>query len=139
MRETPLYFTELDFSNAEERAYAREELVYNVTEDLLVILEDLNVNKAELARRLNKSKSYVSQILSGSRNMTLGTLSDICLSLGFKPEISLPVDECGEQWSIIETDFERYGFDLLFTEDVSSQLVEQAVPNWENFNMNVAA
>lgn len=78
-------------TNAEERAFAREELVYNVTEDLLVILEDLEINKKELARRLGKSRSYVTQILSGSRNMTLGSLSDICNALGFKPQIKLPV------------------------------------------------
>jgi transcriptional regulator with XRE-family HTH domain len=79
--------------NSEDRIFAREELVYNVTEDLLVILEDLEVNKKELARRLGKSRSYVTQILSGSRNMTLGSFSDICFALGFKPEINLPVQD----------------------------------------------
>lgn len=81
------------FSEAEERAFAREELVYNVTEDLLVIMEDHEITKSELARKLGKSKSYVSQVLSGSRNMTLGSFSDICFALGFKPEIKLPVQE----------------------------------------------
>ena len=80
-----------NFSNSEERVFAREELVYNVTEDLLVILEDMDVNKKELARRLGKSRSYVTQLLSGSRNMTLGSLSDICFSLGIKAEVKLPV------------------------------------------------
>ena len=79
--------------NSEDRMFAREELVYNVTEDLLVILEDLEINKKELARRLGKSRSYVTQILSGSRNMTLGSFSDICFALGFKPEINLPVQD----------------------------------------------
>ena len=86
------YSKNKDFSNAEEKAYAREDLVFNVTEDLLLILEDLSLSKAELARRLGKSKSYVTQILSGSRNMTLGSFSDICFALGFKPEIKLPVE-----------------------------------------------
>ncbi|EHK9018851.1 helix-turn-helix transcriptional regulator [Vibrio vulnificus] len=85
------YSKDTCFSDAEERAYAREDLVFNVTEDLLVMLEDLNVSKAELARRLGKSKSYVSQVLSGSRNMTLGSFSDICFALGFKPEVKIPV------------------------------------------------
>ncbi|MCG7531408.1 helix-turn-helix domain-containing protein [Psychrobium sp. MM17-31] len=85
------YSTAKDFSNAEEKAYAREDLVFNVTEDLLLILEDLSISKAELARRLGKSKSYVTQILSGSRNMTLGSFSDICFVLGFKPEVRVPV------------------------------------------------
>ena len=76
-----------EFSNAEERVFAREELVYNVTEDFLVMLEELGISKKELARRLGKSKSTVTQVLSGSRNMTLGSLSDICFALDVKPEI----------------------------------------------------
>ncbi len=86
------YTKSRDFSNADEKAFAREDLVFNVTEDLLLMLEDLSLSKAELARRLGKSKSYVTQILSGSRNMTLGSFSDICFALGFKPEITLPVE-----------------------------------------------
>ncbi|PKG37001.1 helix-turn-helix domain-containing protein [Psychromonas sp. Urea-02u-13] len=86
------YSKSKDFSNADDKAYAREDLVFNVTEDLLLMLEDLSLSKAELARRLGKSKSYVTQILSGSRNMTLGSFSDICFALGFKPEIKLPVE-----------------------------------------------
>ncbi len=80
------------FSNTEERAYAREDFVYNVTEDILVALEDLDVSKKELARRLGKSRSYITQILSGSRNMTLGSLSDICYALGTKPRITIPIE-----------------------------------------------
>ncbi len=86
------YSEDKDFSRAEERAYAREELVYNVTEDILVALEDLNVSKKELARRLGKSRSYVTQILSGARNMTLGSFSDICFALGVKPNVTVPVE-----------------------------------------------
>ncbi|WP_230842091.1 helix-turn-helix domain-containing protein, partial [Vibrio harveyi] len=93
------YSKDTHFSDADERAFAREELVYNVTEDLLVIMEDSDISKTELSRRLGKSKSYVSQILSGSRNMTLGSFSDICFALGFKPEVKLPVQECKEDVS----------------------------------------
>jgi len=79
-----------EFSRAEARTYAREDLIYNVTEDLLVQMEQLSVTKLELARRLGKSRSYVTQMLSGARNMTLGSLSDVCFALGFTPDIQLP-------------------------------------------------
>jgi len=82
-----------EFSEAEEKAFAREALVYNVTEDLLVIMENLEVSKKELSERLGKSKSFVSQVLCGARNMTLGTLSDVCFSLGIVPKVKLPVEE----------------------------------------------
>jgi len=86
------YSEDKEFSNAEEKAFAREELVYNVTEDILVALEDLEISKKELARRLGKSRSFVTQVLSGARNMTLGTLSDICFSVGARPIITLTID-----------------------------------------------
>ena len=99
-----------EFSKAEDRAYAREDLVYNVTEDILVALEDLGINKQELARKLGKSKSHVTQLLSGARNMTLGTLSDICFALELTPKVivdseseiesvSIPLEECADsEW-----------------------------------------
>jgi transcriptional regulator with XRE-family HTH domain len=87
------YPADKQFSRAEDRALAREELIYNVTEDLLVLLEKLGVNKVELARHLGKSRAYITQLLSGSRNMTLGTLADICFTLGISPKISFRRDE----------------------------------------------
>lgn len=86
------YPADKEFSRAEDRALAREELIYNVTEDLLVVLEKLGVSKVALARHLGKSRSYVTQLLSGSRNMTLGTLADICFTLGISPKISFRRD-----------------------------------------------
>jgi len=81
------YSKEHSFSEAEARTYAREDLIYNVTEDLLLQMEDLSVSKVELSRSLNKSRAYVSQLLGGSRNMTLASLSDICFALGIQPKI----------------------------------------------------
>lgn len=82
--------TKEDEQNAvESKLIAREELIYNLTEDLLVLLEDKGVTKAELAKKLGKSRSYVTQLLSGSRNMTLGTLSDICYELNAKPVVRI--------------------------------------------------
>lgn len=88
-----MFFSEnTRFSNAEERAFAREDLVYQITETLLMAMEDKDVSKVELARRLNKSKSHVSRLLDGSRNMTLASLSDMCFAIGITPEVKIPVD-----------------------------------------------
>jgi len=76
-------------SNADERAFQKDELIFNVTEDILITMEDLHVNKQELARRLGKSRSFVSQVLGGARNMTLGSLSDICFALDCKVEVKI--------------------------------------------------
>ncbi|UIZ73920.1 helix-turn-helix transcriptional regulator [Raoultella ornithinolytica] len=71
--------TDNDFSFPEitEREIACERLVFNTTEDILLAMQDSGVSYAELAKRLGKSKSHVSQILNGTRNMTLRTLADI--------------------------------------------------------------
>lgn len=99
------------FSIAEEKAFAREEIVYNVTEDLLVILEDMELSKKDLAKKLGKSKSYVSQVLSGARNMTLGTLSDICFAIGIKPKISLPVGEAHIEAHIVDYQNDKFSWE----------------------------
>lgn len=87
------YSSSKKFSKSEERALLREKLVYNVTEDILVALEDLEMSKKVLSRALGKSASFVTQLLNGRRNMTLGTLSDICWALGIKPEIRIEVPQ----------------------------------------------
>lgn len=76
-------------SKAEAKAIARDELIYHLTEDLLVLLEDKGISKAQLAKALGKSRSFVTQVLSGNRNMTLGTLSDICFELQVNPVVSI--------------------------------------------------
>jgi len=85
------YPKDKQFTKAEKRLFKRQELVYNVTEDILVALEDMGLTKKQLASRLGKSPSFVTQILSGARNMTLGTLSDICFAIDAKPIINIGV------------------------------------------------
>lgn len=80
-------------SDRNQKISARENLIIDITEDILIIMEDKGISKAELARTLGKSRSFVSQTLSGARNMTLRTLSDICFSLDIKPNLQLLSDE----------------------------------------------
>ncbi|CQJ02370.1 helix-turn-helix domain-containing protein [Yersinia frederiksenii] len=88
MKNESLYFTEREKnSDGHSKVYASEELTFNVTEDLLIIMEDKDISKSELAYKLGKTKAYVSQLLSGSKNMTLKTMSDVCFALGIKPVV----------------------------------------------------
>jgi transcriptional regulator with XRE-family HTH domain len=66
------------------RLLAQEELILEVTETLCALLEKEQVSRAELARRLGKSKGFVSQLLNGGRNLTLRTLADVLSVLGYK-------------------------------------------------------
>lgn len=73
-----------------KRELARQELIVSVTEQVWAALEDSNLSKADLARALETSKSNVTQLLSGNRNMTLATLADIGEAVGVKPHVIFP-------------------------------------------------
>ena len=62
--------------------YQQERLIVDATERICELMEIQGVSRAELAQRLKKSKSHVSQLLSGRTNMTLRTLSDVFSALG---------------------------------------------------------
>ncbi|MBW3529130.1 helix-turn-helix domain-containing protein [Shewanella sp. NKUCC05_KAH] len=124
--EEDFFYDGISYDDAEERIYARESLIYNVTEDLLLFLEDNEISKKELAKRLGKTAAYVTQLLNGSRNMTLGSFSDICFALGFKPKISIPVLKSESEDEIVEN------FDL-----ISKYIADADWTNeWDNWSLS---
>src|SRR5699024_1538840 len=66
-----------------ERLLAQERVVLGVTELLCEAMERRGVSRAELASRLNVSASEVTQRLSGERNLSLRSLSDMLHVLDF--------------------------------------------------------
>ncbi|GJM43215.1 MAG: hypothetical protein DHS20C21_00570 [Gemmatimonadota bacterium] len=58
------------------RLLRQEELILDVTEQLVEAMEEVGVSRTELAQRLGKSKGFVSQVLSGNQNVTLRTLAN---------------------------------------------------------------
>jgi transcriptional regulator with XRE-family HTH domain len=64
-----------------KRLYEQERAILEVTELISKLMERQNVSKSELARRLGKSKAYVTQLLGGRTNMTLRTISDVLFVL----------------------------------------------------------
>ena len=58
------------------------------------LMESQGVSKAELARRVGKSRAYVTQSLGGDRNMTLSTLARFADALNADATVDLkPRDE----------------------------------------------
>lgn len=76
-----------------KRLFCQENFILEVAELIQSELDSKKVTRKELAQKLGKSKSFVSQILSGSRNLTLRTLSDICYALAVYPEIDFREDK----------------------------------------------
>jgi antitoxin component HigA of HigAB toxin-antitoxin module len=84
-----------DQMNAPEtrRLYEQERLVLWATELVSVAMEESNVTKADLARKLGTSRAHVTQLLAGSRNLTLRSLADLAWACGARIEVRMdPLD-----------------------------------------------
>ena len=69
-------------TDEETRAFASDSLLLNASQLVMTAMEGANISRAQLSERIGKSRSYVSQVLSGSRNMTLKTLADLLWACG---------------------------------------------------------
>ncbi len=70
------------------RLYAIEGLVTDTAELVAQLMEERGVSKAELARRLGKSRAWVTQLLSGRANMTIRTIAEVTYALGSEVRLS---------------------------------------------------
>lgn len=71
------------------RLLRQEELLLEVTEALTECLASQDLNQAELARRLGRTRSYLSQLFAGGRNLTLRTLADVADALDCRVKVKL--------------------------------------------------
>ena len=87
-------FDEFIQDPARRRLFEQESLAFEAAELISGLMEQEGINKAELARRIGKSKAFVTQLLSGSRNMTVHTFADLAFALGNRIELSsAPVND----------------------------------------------
>jgi hypothetical protein len=81
----------------------QEEIILDVAELILAKMEYKGISKSHLAKLLDTNKSHVTQLLRGSRNMTLRTVSDMFFELGCKIIIdAVPNDECCRRFATRE-------------------------------------
>lgn len=89
----------LEESEENRRLYAQEELIVEASDCICDELERQNLSRATLAERLGRSKAYVTQMLNGSRNMTLRTLADAAYALGKHVRIQFEDPDESENWT----------------------------------------
>src|SRR5882672_2297342 len=65
-------------------SYDKEVLRGEISDQIACLMEEQEITKAELARRLHKSRAYVTKILQGNANFTLDTLVQLARVLGCK-------------------------------------------------------
>jgi transcriptional regulator with XRE-family HTH domain len=76
-----------DFVVENPELFRQEELILEITELLARVMEQNGVTKADIARKLKKTKPFVSQCLSGEQNLTLRTVADLFGALGYKMQV----------------------------------------------------
>jgi transcriptional regulator with XRE-family HTH domain len=70
-------FTEMFKELEKGGSYNVEEAKIDIAEQISLAMQKQNVSKAELSRRLGKSRAYVSKILQGGANFTIESLVKI--------------------------------------------------------------
>ncbi len=85
-------------NEANAKLFAQEVLITQTTEEIWKAMEEAGINKTNLANKMAATKGYVSQVLNGSRNMTLRTLADICFALDYQPTLRLEPKKSNVGW-----------------------------------------
>lgn len=86
-------------SRDNEREFNRQALIIDVAEAISQKMEERCINKSTLAKLLEKTTSFVTQVLTGSRNMTLSTLADLAFALDAKVRISVIDCDKYDDWN----------------------------------------
>ena len=103
-----------------KRFFQQEKTILEVTELICELMDEQGISRTELAKKLGYTKGYISQLLDGTANMTLRTLSDVLFALGNELKaraVSLLRDEWVQDWNTIkfakeEREISRCGSDL---------------------------
>lgn len=86
--------------------FYEEMLLLNAQELVAQLMQDRDVSKADLARKLKKTKAHITSLLSDGRNLTLKSLARICYHLGSEVKLATqafePVIQNNESSSYLE-------------------------------------
>ena len=96
-------FIEIAENSSTDKEIQRYVMRTMVTGEILNTMEALGVNKSDLAAMLHCTKGHISRMLSGDRNLTLDSISDIAVALGIRVSFSavqegleIPKSDCLE-------------------------------------------
>lgn len=82
-------FKEL-FAEAEKHPDFHKELaILEFTEELWRVMQEKGVSGTELGRRIGSSQAYISRVLNGGANFTLGTMTKLAMGLGMELKMHL--------------------------------------------------
>ena len=67
-----------------------EGVLIEVTERICGLMQQKRISRAELARRVGKSRAYITRLLNGPRNLTLRTVTQLAIALEEGIEVFIP-------------------------------------------------
>ena len=76
-------------SERNRRLLREEELILDVTEAVSAAMQEAGISKAQLAKRMGRTKGFITQLLSGGRNLTLRTLAGLADALEARVTITI--------------------------------------------------
>jgi transcriptional regulator with XRE-family HTH domain len=97
--------------------YWSQTAILDFTEELSRLMEEEDVSRAELARRIGKSAPYVTKVLRGNVNFTLATMTRLARALGAVVRIHLSPEGVMVKWEhehigrVVSTTISQDGFD----------------------------
>jgi transcriptional regulator with XRE-family HTH domain len=80
----------------DSEAYDTEAARNEISDQIHAVMEREGVSKAELARRLGKSRAYVTKLLQGNNNFTIDSAVRVARALGY---IYAPIFVPKMEWS----------------------------------------
>jgi transcriptional regulator with XRE-family HTH domain len=82
-------FADLLRTYEQDWEFVLETSLLNIAEQIAREMEARRITKAELANRMGVSRAYITQLLRGDTNISIGTLFKVTASLNLQPTIQL--------------------------------------------------
>ena len=87
------------FEEAEKQpGFWKELAIIEFTEELVRAMDEQGVSRSELARRTGTSPAYITKVLRGNANFTLGSMTKLAMALGLELKMHLAPRGAATSW-----------------------------------------
>ena len=95
--------------------FHKEVAILEFTEELWRVMHEQGVSGTELGRRIGSSQAYISRVLNGGANFTLGSMTKLAMGLGVDLRLHLAPARTRTVWRDISLDAVSADGDRLIT------------------------
>ena len=104
---TPRSMRELWEAAERDPDFHKELAILEFTEELWRVMQEKGVSGSELGRRIGSSQAYISRVLNGGANFTLGTMTKLAMGLGMDLRMHLAPSTAATVWRDVYTTHSR--------------------------------